>query len=175
MINKGFTLIELMIVLVVLGILVAVGLPRFTSFIEEGRISATKQEMGAIKSAAKMYEMHMRWMPQKVIDLLEAPTNRPDGSNWSNVEKWKGPYMDGEVDDICYDAWGHPYIIYYSTTPPHGYVLYSYGPDGVVSTGADSDDITAWLRYDGNNNRLRDGYNTGPKNPAPTDATQTGP
>ena len=174
--NKGFTLIELMIVLVVLGILVAVGLPRFTSFIEEGRVSATRQEMGAIQSAAKMYEMHMREMPNKVRDLIVAPPTRADGTAWmAGVEVWKGPYMDGEEQDVCYDAWGHPYIIYYnSAAPPYGFVLYSYGPDGKPST---SDDITVWLRYDGSDNTHipASGYLTAPPATPPSDAASAGP
>lgn len=166
--RKGFTLIELMIILVVIGILVAVGLPRFTSFIEEGRISATKQEMAALKSASKIYETNMRYMPSAPIDLLNTPT-KPGGGNWiSGVEVWKGPYMDGAIEDVCTDAWGHPYIIYYSGSNPYGFVLFSYGPDGVPG-GTPSDDITDWLRYDGGAAKNANGYHTGPPSTCPAD------
>ncbi|MDD2715107.1 MAG: type II secretion system protein GspG [Candidatus Wallbacteria bacterium] len=152
MLKKGFTLIELMIILVVIGILVAVGLPRFNQFIEEGRVSATKQEMSAIKSAAKMYEMHMRVMPQSTYNLMVAPADNYSNSKapWiAGVEVWKGPYMDGAVEDVCTDAWGHPYIVYYETAGPSGFVVYSFGPDGLKGTATPNDDIKDWLRYDG--------------------------
>jgi len=158
--KTGFTLIELMIVLVVLGILVAVGLPRFTSFIEEGRASATNQEMAAIKSACKMYQMHLREMPGKVKDLMVDRGNSVlSGSAWnSSYQNWRGPYMDGDISEICTDSWGQPYEIYYSTGNPAGYVLYSYGPNG-GGTG----EITIWLRYDGASALPHTNYLTGPK------------
>lgn len=156
--RKAFTLIELMIILVVIGILVAVGLPRFTSFIDEGRRSAADQQMSSIISAVKMFEMHMRQVPTCVKHLVVKPPAADYGkaSGWSHVEVWKGPYMEGKPEEIAMDPWGHPFIIYYNIDAGganNGYILYSYGSDGTKDEAdeAKPDDIVKWLRYDGPN------------------------
>lgn len=163
--NKGFTLIELMIIIVVLGMLVAVGLPRFTSFLEEGRIAATIEEMNAIKSAAKLYQLNTREYPRTVRDLIEAPAwIDPDSAEQKRKNiRWDGPYMDGDYDQIGYDAWGNEYGIYYneSTTGNNGVVVVSGGPfefdvtglSGDVDNSGDDSEfgrvIHSFVRFDG--------------------------
>ncbi|MDD5091499.1 MAG: type II secretion system protein [Candidatus Wallbacteria bacterium] len=182
--KQGFTLIELMIILVVIGILAAVALPRFTSIIDEGRRNSTEQEMASIKSQCQVYLMHMREMPVITKDLIVSPIGkrtRADGSAWiQTIEKWGGmsgsPYMEGDESEVCYDAWGHPYVVYYRQTPPYGFLLFSYGSDGLYDpTSATPDDLQVWLRYDGEKNLAPAGYLYTPPATIPATCDEAGP
>jgi general secretion pathway protein G len=135
--QKGFTLIEIMVVVIIIGVLAALVIPRFAGRTEQARITAAKTQIDSLFSAAlDMYEADNGNYPsteQGLLALRVQPTTDPAPKNW------KGPYLK---KDVPLDPWGNAYIYAYpGTHNPSGYDLYSFGPDGQDGT---EDDISNW-------------------------------
>ncbi len=132
---KGFTLIELMLVVIIIGILVSMVVPRLAGRSEEARIAAARADIKAnISLALDLYELDNGTYPtteQGLLSLRTKPSTAPVPTNW------KGPYLKREP----IDPWGRLYV--YKSPGEHNedYDLYSNGPDGVEGGG---DDITNW-------------------------------
>ncbi|MFH1282898.1 MAG: type II secretion system major pseudopilin GspG [bacterium] len=135
--NKGFTLIELMLVVVILGILVTMVIPRLVGRSKEARISAAKADIEAnIAIALDLYELDNGNYPS-TEQGLEALRIKPESPPLP--KKWKGPYIKKKVP---VDPWGNKYV--YQCPGSHNkedYDLYSLGADGVEGGG---DDISNW-------------------------------
>lgn len=165
--KKGFTLLELLIVIVVIGILAAVSVPRLMSFIDEGKRGATEAELSAIKSASRLFVMNTGRYPESVSELV---VNKKGGTG-AAIDGWKGPYMEDEVEEVENDAWGNAYkiesremdadgaplnnVFRIDGTSKCGVLIWSLGLNGVDDSqdgstfGEESDDIYEWLKYDG--------------------------
>ncbi|MBN1360557.1 MAG: type II secretion system major pseudopilin GspG [Sedimentisphaerales bacterium] len=132
--HSGFTLIELMLVLVILATLAAVVLPRFTGRSEDAKITAAKTQISQVEVALDAFEIDVGRYPstaESLRALIQTPTTEADG--------WHGPYLRKEVP---LDPWGEEYQYRYpGTYNQDGYDLYSTGPDRQL--GGD-DDITNW-------------------------------
>ena len=131
----GFTLIELMLVIVIIGALAAMVVPRLVGRSEEARIGVAKTDIKAnLATALKLYELDNGRFPtteQGLQALMTKPTNPPAPDNW------KGPYIEQEP----LDPWKRPYTYRYpGSHPPRDYDLLSLGPDGKES----EDDIANW-------------------------------
>lgn len=130
--QQGFTLIELMVVVVILGILAAVVVPRVMDRPDQARISAAKTNINAIRSALDMYKLDNHVYPstdQGLQALVQRPGSNPVPPNWNR-------YMEKLPDD----PWGKPYL--YLQPGKHGDVdVFSAGPNGRLG---DDDDIGSW-------------------------------
>ncbi|MBI4313545.1 MAG: type II secretion system major pseudopilin GspG [Candidatus Omnitrophica bacterium] len=133
--SKGFTLIELMLVVIIIAALASMVVPRLAGRSEEARVGTAKADIkGNLSVALRLYEVDNGRYPstdQGLNALREKPASPPTPANW------KGPYIEQEPKD----PWGKPYLYRYpGTHPPYDYDLYSWGPDGAEGT----DDIVNW-------------------------------
>ena len=127
----GFTLIEILIVVIIIGILASLVVPRLAGRTEEARRQAARSDIeGGIALAVDLYDADTGTYPSSVDALVRKP---------QDVKGWKGPYLKKGLPK---DPWGHPYV--YRVPGSHNenaYDLFSVGSDGQEGT---SDDIVNW-------------------------------
>jgi general secretion pathway protein G len=126
--RRAFTLIELLLVLVILGILAAIVVPKFSGRTEQARITAAQTQISSFSTALDAFEVDNGYFPKGsggLMDLVQQPRD---------AQNWKGPY----IKDVPKDPWGYDYI-YESPGKVNatGYDLICMGPDHRV--GGDDD------------------------------------
>lgn len=137
--TEGFTLIELMVVIVVLGILAAMIAPRILGNVDDANIGAAKSNISSFELALRMYKLDNGVYPeteQGLQALIEAPTTGTAPKKWR-----KGGYL--EKKGIPKDPWGRDYV--YICPGVHGdYDISSYGKDGMAGGENEDKDINSW-------------------------------
>jgi len=129
--EKGFSRIELIVVLVILGLLAAVVGPKVYDKLAKGKDQIAKIQIKELEGAIQLFAFDLGRNPD-ANEGLEALVRNPSGS-----DSWKGPYL---AKALPADPWGRPYI--YRYPGQHGdYDLYSAGADG---TEGNEDDICSW-------------------------------
>lgn len=120
--QQGFTLIELMVVVVILAVLAGLVVPNLMDKPDEARIVKAKQDISAVSSALKLYKLDNFSYPttdQGLEALVIQPTDEPVPKNWKSL-----------LDTVPVDPWGNPYL--YLSPGEHGaFDLFTYGADGV--------------------------------------------
>jgi general secretion pathway protein G len=134
--QRGFTLTEIMLVVVIIGILAALVIPKIAGSGERARITAATADInGGIKSALGQYEVDNGQYPKSLQDLIVPP---------ANAHNWHGPYFDSTPPTLPIDPWGNPYIYYFpGKHNVNSYDLFSAGPSG--KEGQD-DNIVNWAK-----------------------------
>jgi general secretion pathway protein G len=135
--RQGFTLIEMLLVLVILGILAAIVVPKFAGRTEQARQTAAQSQIATFGTALDAFEIDNGYYPKGKNGLLDLVQQPRDARNW------KGPYLKA---DIPKDPWGNDYIYEYpGRRNASSYDLASMGPDGRLGT---EDDINNWQQAD---------------------------
>ena len=128
--RAGFTLIELMLTIMILGGLMALLLPAINGALKKAKKGTAKTTMMTIKNGIMQYQAELGKYPAKLKDLIQ----RPKSGDEKITKKWDGPYGFGEgTTEIPEDPWGENFV--YKLAQPgsgskHPYELYSYGPNG---------------------------------------------
>jgi general secretion pathway protein G len=132
--HYGFTLLELLVVMVIIGLLVGYVGPRYFAQIGKSETKAARAQIDALEKALDQYRLDTGHYPTSEQGLVALNT-RP-----SNEARWDGPYLKKEVP---MDPWGKPYI--YRQPGEHGeFDLFSYGKDGQPGGGGDAADVMNW-------------------------------
>jgi general secretion pathway protein G len=135
--SRGFTLIEIMVVIVILGVLAALVVPSVLSRTDDARIVAAKSDLGAIRQALKLYRLDNQRYPtteQGLNALVAKPAEPPVPPNWK---------PGGYLEKLPQDPWGRPYR-YLNPGLKSDVDVFTYGADGEAGgTGADAD-IGSW-------------------------------
>lgn len=129
--QRAFTLIELLLVLVILGILAAIVVPKFSGRTEQARVTAAQSQIATFGTALDAFEVDLGAYPKGkngLAELVQSP---------ANAQNWRGPYLKQNIPN---DPWGHAYIYECpGKRNPSSYDIASMGPDGRLGG---EDDIT---------------------------------
>ena len=136
--QSGFTLIEIMVVVVILGILAAIVAPNVITRIDDASINRAKQDIRGIESALKLYYMdNSRYPPTD--QGLEALTTQP---NDPSLRNWRGPYLDR----LPRDPWNNTYRYLYPGRNGE-FDVFTYGADGQPGGEGINAEIGNWSVY----------------------------
>ena len=135
--SRGFTLIEIMVVIVILGVLAALVVPKVMSRPDEARVVAARQDIASLMQALKLYRLDNRRYPtteQGLAALVTKPTLAPVPEGWKN---------GGYVERLPLDPWSKPYQ--YLNPGLRGEIdVFSFGADGVAGGEGSDADIGNW-------------------------------
>jgi len=130
----GFTLLELLVVMVIIGLLAGYVGPKYFAQVGKSEVKAAMAQINALEKALDTYRLDTGHYPSTELGLnalMTQPASEP---------KWQGPYLKKAVPP---DPWDKPYI--YKQPGEHGeFDLFSYGKDGQPGGSGDSADITNW-------------------------------
>ena len=134
--QAGFTLLEILIVVVIVGLLTALIGPNLLSRLDTAKVQTTETQVRQLKSALDVMRLDISRYPtfDEGLNLL---VNPPTDSTVK--DHWHGPYLDGGV--VPKDPWGNPYQYTPTTNPARPFALYSLGPSGKLGGTGDNASI----------------------------------
>ena len=135
--ERGFTLVEMLVVISIIALIMALVGPRVLNFLSEFKVKAATIQIESLESALDLYALDTGRYPS-TSEGLNALMERPAGET-----SWGGPYLKGNA--VPNDPWKRPYI--YRSPGEHGaYDIMSYGADGQEGGTGAAADITSWTR-----------------------------
>jgi len=133
--ERGFTLVEMLVVISIIALIMALVGPRVLNFLTESKVKAAKIQIESLSSALDLYALDTGRYPLS-SEGLEALMQPP-----GNTTSWNGPYLKGNL--LPKDPWGNSYI--YRSPGQHGaYDILSYGADGQEGGTGAAADISSW-------------------------------
>ncbi|VVN97008.1 type II secretion system major pseudopilin GspG [Pseudomonas fluorescens] len=138
--QRGFTLIEIMVVVVIIGVLGAIVVPQFMSRPDQAKVTAAKADIQAISTSLEIYRLdnfHYPSTQQGLEALIKRPLGTPVPKNWN---------AQGYLKSLPIDPWGMPYQYLNPgvNSMDGGYDLFSFGSDGVPGGEGHAADIGNW-------------------------------
>jgi general secretion pathway protein G len=131
--ERGFTLIEILVVMVIIALLASLVAPRLFPKLGKGKQSTAKAQIELLGQALDQFRLDTGRYPTTQEGLGALVTNQ-------NIENWEGPYLKKGLPN---DPWGKPYI--YQCPGQHGeYDLFSYGRDGNPGGEGEDKDVNSW-------------------------------
>ncbi len=132
--ERGFTLIEILVVMIIIGMLAALVGPRIMGRIAPAKQQAAKTQIGLFETALDTFRLDVGRYPT-TEEGLKALREKP-----SSAENWQGPYLPKEIP---VDPWGKPYV--YKCPGDNGdFDILSYGLDGTEGGEGDNQDVVSW-------------------------------
>jgi general secretion pathway protein G len=125
--SAGFTLLEMLIVLVIIGLLAGLVGPRLLDRLDSSKVTTTETQIRMLKTALDTLRLDIGRYPTTEEGLAMLMTAPEDPELRA---RWRGPYLDGALP---YDAWGHPFHYVFSGHGNPPFALYSYGAEGKPS------------------------------------------
>jgi general secretion pathway protein G len=133
--KRGFTLMELMVVLLIIAAISAIAVPMYMNHLAKARVQTAGVQVKQLGTILDMYRLDVGHYPSSA-EGLQALVTAPPG-----VDRWAGPYLKNK--DALTDPWGDPYQ--YRSPGDHGnYDLWSNGADGTEGGEGENADITSW-------------------------------
>lgn len=136
--QRGFTLIEIMVVVVILGVLAALVVPQIMSRPDQAKVTAAQSDIKAISMALDIYKLDNHGYPstQQGLDaLVSKPSGTPPARNWN---------PDGYLKRLPVDPWGNAYQFIVPGSEGNAFDLYSFGADGRAGGEGLNADIGNW-------------------------------
>jgi general secretion pathway protein G len=131
--ESGFTLVEMLVVLTIIGLIMALVGPRVLNYLSESKVKAAKIQIQSLGAALDLYYLDAGRYPS-TAEGLAALVQSPGGQSYS----WNGPYLKGgKVPD---DPWGHPYV-YRAPADASPFEIISFGPSGQPGGTGDTAEI----------------------------------
>ena len=134
-VQQGFTLLEMLVVLVIIGLLAGLIGPRLFSKVDQAKVTTAVTQAKMLRGAVESLRLDMGRYPsaEEGLSLLsKAPAEARDAA------RWRGPYLDGMVPD---DPWGRPYQYALQGADGQPFALYSLGADGKPGGQGDAADL----------------------------------
>jgi len=135
MLQRGFTLLEMLVVLVIIGLLAGLVGPRLFSKVDSSKVQAAETQVKMLRGALEMMRLDIGVFPSTEQGLAML-NNRPDDAQLR--DKWKGPYL---AEDLPFDPWGNPYQYKYPGDGNRPFYLYSFGADAKLGGDGMEKDI----------------------------------
>lgn len=133
--QRGFTLVELLVVLVILGLIATLAAPRVIKFIAGAKVDTAKVQIERLSSTLELYRLEVGRYPSEEEGLV-ALVERP-----ADADIWAGPYLKNR--DAVFDPWSREYI--YRYPGEHGdFDLFSLGADGQEGGDGEDQDVRNW-------------------------------
>ena len=134
---RGFTLIEIMVVVVIIGLLAALILPNVFGRVEQAKITKARSDIQGLETALTMFKLDNYKYPSTDLGLraLSERPNDPTVRNWQE---------GGYIKRVSNDPWGNPYQYVFPGTRGQDYDLFSFGADGVEGGEGPNADIGNW-------------------------------
>jgi general secretion pathway protein G len=130
--SSGFTLIEILVVLAIIGLIAAIAAPQVFNRLGGAKSDSVRVQIEALSTGIDLYRLEVGKLPESLDALIEKP---------SGVDRWNGPYLRKSV--VPKDPWGREFL--YRAPGEHGdFDLYSLGADGADGGDGEDRDISSW-------------------------------